>query len=82
MGRAGNGAFGKGLYSTPDIDVAATYAITFKYEGKEYKMVLQNRVNMSGTKEVAKEKTGAGAEFYVTSSSNNLRPYGVCVKEI
>lgn len=82
MGRAAHGLFGKGLYSTPDIGVAATYAETFKYEGKEYKMVLQNRVNMSGTKEVAKEKTGVGAEYYVTSSSNNLRPYGVCVKEI
>ena len=78
-------ACGKGHYSTPDIDVAANvYATSFPYGGKQYKAVMQNRVNLSPghTKIVPEEKTGAGAEYYVTPSADDLRAYGICIKEV
>ena len=39
-------AFGKGIYSTPDLSIAESgYAIPFINNGKRYKIVFQNRVN-------------------------------------
>ncbi|CAB1434909.1 unnamed protein product [Pleuronectes platessa] len=40
-------AYGRGIYSTPDISVANRYAKTFtsSKNGKTYKVVLQNRIN-------------------------------------
>ncbi|XP_003390072.1 PREDICTED: uncharacterized protein LOC100640051 [Amphimedon queenslandica] len=72
---------GAGHYSTPDIGVAAGYATSFLYRGKWYKAVMQNRVNLENTTIVPKEETGAGAEYYVTPSSDDLRAYGICIKE-
>ncbi|KAF3833650.1 hypothetical protein F7725_024854 [Dissostichus mawsoni] len=48
--KAGDGAaYGRGIYSTPDIHVAEKeqYAVTFKSKktGKSYKVILQNRIN-------------------------------------
>ena len=37
---------------------------------------------MSDTKVVPKEKTMRNAKYFVTSSSNYLRPYGVCIKQL
>ncbi|CAB5189768.1 unnamed protein product [Rhizophagus irregularis] len=41
--------YGKGIYSTPDIDIAEEYATEFKStSGVVYKVVFQNRVNPKG----------------------------------
>ncbi|XDG06096.1 hypothetical protein ABKA04_005711 [Annulohypoxylon sp. FPYF3050] len=38
-------AFGKGIYSTPDHNIAELYASEFTCEGRRYKVILQNRVH-------------------------------------
>ena len=76
---------GKGFYSTPDINVAASviYAEPFPFKDKQYQAVMQNRVNLSPghTKIIPKEKTGAGAEYFVTESPDDIRAYGICIRE-
>ena len=77
---------GRGHYSTPDINVAANemYARSFPYRGKKYQAVMQNRVNLSPghTTIIPKEKTYARAEYYVTPSSDDLRAYSICIREV
>jgi hypothetical protein len=77
---------GKGIYSTPSPDVAAygangTYAKTFKYNGKSYKMILQNRVNLQESTIARKEKAW-NEVYFVTVNPEYLRPYGVCLKQV
>lgn len=73
--------FGKGHYSTPNIDHAATHSDPFEVDGKKYKVVIQNRVNVRNSKIIPKDVTGYGADYYMTHSSNDIRPYAVCIKE-
>uniref|UniRef100_A0A1X7TNK0 Ubiquitin-like domain-containing protein n=1 Tax=Amphimedon queenslandica TaxID=400682 RepID=A0A1X7TNK0_AMPQE len=73
--------FGKGHYSIPNIDHAATHSDPFEVDGKKYKVVIQNRVNIRNNKIIPKDITGYGADYYVTQSSNDKRPYAVCIKE-
>ncbi|CAI2166352.1 14749_t:CDS:2 [Funneliformis geosporum] len=73
--------FGYGIYSTPDIDVASSYATKFIHEGDTYKVVFQNRVNPNNLVRVTKEETGFG-EYWISSSGADLRPYGICIKKI
>ena len=68
--------YGKGIYSTPDPEIAENYAQEFKYKGKRYKVILQNRVNMEDTEHVEEE------DYYVTKDENNIRPYGILYKEV
>ena len=74
-------AYGPGIYSTPSIDVASYYASEFTYEGKGFKVVLQNRVDLQASNEIPAKTTGVGAAYFVTPDDNNIRPYGVCLKE-
>lgn len=71
-------AYGPGIYSTPEIEVAESYASTFTYKAENFKCILQNRVNLKKTKE---HKTGRGI-YFVTPDVNDIRPYGVCLKKI
>uniref|UniRef100_A0A1X7UEH0 PARP catalytic domain-containing protein n=1 Tax=Amphimedon queenslandica TaxID=400682 RepID=A0A1X7UEH0_AMPQE len=75
---------GKGHYSTPDINVAADemYAASFPFGDKNYQAVMQNRVNLENTSIIPEEKTYAGAEYYVTPSADDLRAYGICIREV
>lgn len=73
-------AYGPGIYSTPSVEVAAGYAVKFPYKENNYKMVLQNRVNLQETKEVPISTHGDDAAYFVTADENNVRPYGVCLK--
>ncbi|EFX82978.1 hypothetical protein DAPPUDRAFT_48507, partial [Daphnia pulex] len=72
---------GKGIYSTPDIEVAAHYAVKVKVNGKTYKVVMQNRVNPKNLKKVGKDVTKVG-EYWISPTNEDIRPYGFCVKEI
>ena len=74
--------YGYGHYSSPNVNVAEKYAKRFTYEGKEYKMILQNRVNMLGTNVIPKEATYDLDEYWVTPHPSDLRPYGVLVKKM
>ena len=68
--------YGRGIYSTPDQETAAKYAEIYEYQGKRYKFILQNRVNMEETEHVKE------MDYYVTKNENDVRPYGLLFKEV
>ncbi|XP_003390069.1 PREDICTED: uncharacterized protein LOC100639670 [Amphimedon queenslandica] len=77
--------FGRGFYSTPSVEIAADFARRFDHtDGKRYEAIIQNRVNLNpGHSEIIPvEKTRHGAEYYLTYSSDDLRPYGICIREV
>lgn len=59
--------FGKGIYSTSDPDIAEKYAQTFRYKGKEYKILVQNRVNMQATLHIK------DYDYFVTANEDDIR---------
>ncbi|CAB5207175.1 unnamed protein product [Rhizophagus irregularis] len=73
-------AFGHGIYSTPDIDVASKYAAKFTHEGDRYQVVFQNRINQTNLVRVSKEETRVG-EYWISPDGIYLRPYGICIKK-
>ena len=73
--------YGRGVYSTPDPKEAERYAVNYQWEGRSFKLMLQNRVNMAGTK-VIPNGNRSGSEYFVTAREENIRPYGFLVKEI
>ncbi|GBC05257.1 hypothetical protein RclHR1_06130008 [Rhizophagus clarus] len=73
-------AFGHGIYSTPDIDVAYSFAIKFTHEGDDYRVVFQNRVNPNSLIRVSKEETKVG-EYWISPNDKDVRPYGICIKK-
>ena len=68
--------FGRGIYSSPDPSIAEKYSQAFKYQGRWYKVILQNRVNMEDTKYIAEK------EFFLTKNPNNIIPYGILYKKL
>ena len=73
--------YGKGIYSTPSIQVAAKYAQVFNHEGKKYKLVFQNRVCPTDLKIMDAQMTGVG-EYWVQPRQEYIRPYGICVQQL
>lgn len=73
--------FGHGVYSTPEIAVAAQFAATFEYRGKRYEMVMQNRVNPQTLNRIAAHRTGNG-EYWLSPNDEDVRPYGILVREV
>jgi hypothetical protein len=73
--------YGKGIYSTPDIEVASLYAAEANVDGKTYKVVMQNRVNPKTVKKIGVTVTGVG-EYWISPADEDILPYGFCVKEI
>ena len=73
--------FGKGIYSTPSIEVAELYASDFKFQGKQYCVVFQNRVSPADMKTISALETGKG-EYWVQPNENLIRPYGLCIKKL
>lgn len=68
--------FGRGIYSTPDPWIAEQYATDYEFKGKNYKVLLQNRVNMAKTEFIS------DMNYFVTENEDNIRPYGLLFKEI
>ena len=68
--------YGRGIYSTPDPDIAEKYAEEYEFQGKKYKILLQNRVNMEDTEVIAHRN------FYLTAKEENIRPYGILYKKV
>ncbi len=71
--------YGKGIYSTPSIEVAAKYAQKFQHEGKQYRIVFQNRVSPTDLKVIDARMTGVGA-YWMQPRQEFIRPYGICVQ--
>ncbi|CAF1467171.1 unnamed protein product [Adineta steineri] len=70
--------FERGIYTTPNINTAKLYASTFTYNGEEYYVVLQNRVNPETLIKIDCSKTGDG-DFWISPSPDDIRLYGYCI---
>ena len=68
-------AYGRGVYSSPHIGIAESFAAGFKFEGIDYIAVFQNRVNPKGVNIVHE------GQYWVCSDKNDIRPYGLCVRK-
>ena len=74
--------FGPGIYSSPCPKVVEEYyAKKFSYEGKDYKIAFQNRVNPASVQIIPASDTNVGADYWITQKGN-IRPYAVILKEI
>ncbi|CAG8628061.1 18936_t:CDS:1 [Gigaspora margarita] len=69
-------AYGRGIYSTPDIHIAEQYATEFEFEGIKYVMVFQNRVNPANLQRIPV----GNSEYWVSEKGKDVRPYGICIK--
>lgn len=62
------------------------YAREFELEGKRYKIALQNRVNPdqgAGRLEISPASiTGTGADYWLSRVDNDVRPYGILIREV
>ncbi len=86
-------AYGRGIYSSPDINVAEVYAksktFTSQKNGKTYKVIMQNRVDPK-KREIIKQKNfwlvpvpeGTSAEKEKEIVESSIRPYGLLLKEV
>ena len=67
-------AYGRGIYTTPDIGTAETYAETFERRGERYRVIIQCRVNPDNVYQYH--------NFWVSPGDRDVRPYALCVKKI
>ncbi|CAI2165335.1 8498_t:CDS:1 [Funneliformis geosporum] len=72
--------FGHGIYSTPNIEIAAKYyAKDFVYDREKYKVVFQNRVKPDAYKTVSTDLYG---DYFVIGNDRDIRPYGLCFQKV
>ena len=69
-------AYGPGVYSSPSIKIAESFATVFKYKRRSYVAVFQNRVNPRGVRIVN------NGQFWICPDPVNIRPYGLCVRRV
>ncbi|KAM9769864.1 uncharacterized protein ACNS7B_006225 isoform 2-T2 [Menidia menidia] len=83
--------FGRGIYSTPYIDVAERYTSEFisKKDRKKYKVILQNRINPKYRRTYNNEEywlipIESGLSHYEEEEmvKRAIRPYGLLVKKV
>jgi ubiquitin len=68
-------AFGRGIYTTPNVSTAELYAKEFTWDdGKRYIVVIQNRVNPANL-----NKYG---DYWVSPGDEDIHPYGLCIKKV
>ncbi|CAF4090916.1 unnamed protein product [Adineta steineri] len=70
--------FGRGVYSTPNINIAKAYAPIFTCNGEQYYVVLQNRVNPKTLIKVNDDKT-EDDDYWISPGADDIRPYGYCI---
>ena len=70
--------YGVGIYSSPHIKVAASFAQEFNHNGKTYRVVFQNRVSTTDLKIIDDQETRRrGGEYWVQPYQELIRPYGL-----
>ena len=67
-------SLGRGIYSSSDLTVAESYARAFTFENKQYKVIIQNRVNMKGTDQFG--------NIFVTKEEKDIRPYALLYRKV
>ncbi|KAF0436911.1 ubiquitin-domain-containing protein [Gigaspora margarita] len=65
--------FENGIYTTPDVKLAEEFATRFSYEGENYLVMFQNRVNPNTL-----VKAG---DFWLLPKVEDVRTYGICIKK-
>ena len=81
-------ANGRGIYSSPDIEVAAVYDSSFTVpDAGCYKLIFQNRVRPDCLEkfDVAGDKVRLDkptVQYWVSPEPENIRPYGICIKKV
>ncbi|CAF2750386.1 unnamed protein product [Rotaria sp. Silwood2] len=87
ISKSQNFKFGKGIYSTPEVEVAKLYAKEFEHDGQKYFVMFQNRVNPRYLKVIYKEENDIGT-YWISSKGPNdtdndicdlIRPYALCI---
>ena len=80
--------FGRGIYTSPSLEmVERLYAKEFTYEGKTYKIALQNRVNPNQKNGhlqiIPASQTSVGADYWLSPGGiADVRPYGILIREV
>ncbi|CAF4122375.1 unnamed protein product, partial [Rotaria sp. Silwood1] len=49
--------------------------------GKNYLVLLQNRVNPTTLVKISADRTGVG-EYWASPSYEDIRPYGICIRKL
>ncbi|XP_071368171.1 uncharacterized protein [Centroberyx affinis] len=90
--KAGSRAIhGRGIYSTPDLDIAEVlYAKTFKSKtnGKTYKVIMQNRINPCQREKSTENYWLIRVLRWLSDEEEreiveeSIRPYGILIKEV
>lgn len=92
--RAGDGrAYGRGVYSTPDITLAEGYTMTKTFTsektGKTYRVIMQNRINPEKRVITVKPDywlvpvpVGSTAQQEKEIVESSIRPYGILIREV
>ena len=84
--KPGPGAmFGIGIYTSPSLEmVERLYAKEFFYDGKLHKIAFQNRVNPDHghLKIISASQTQEGADYWLSPNGNDVRPYGILIREV
>ena len=70
--------YGRGVYSTPNINVAKAFATTFTVNAQQYYVVLQNRVNPKTLIKVNGDRS-EGEDYWISPDAADIRPYGLCI---
>jgi hypothetical protein len=82
-----NFVYGKGIYSTPELEVAKLYAKEFQFENETYYCLIQNRVNPKYFKVIDEQQTQIGEYWLSAPPDDNsdlpetelIRPYALCI---
>uniref|UniRef100_A0A915DPB3 PARP catalytic domain-containing protein n=1 Tax=Ditylenchus dipsaci TaxID=166011 RepID=A0A915DPB3_9BILA len=73
-------AYGKGIYCTPDPRTALGYANDFQFQDKNFKLILQCRVDPTKLKIVANGQNVNGlGQYWTIPDGSCIRPYAICV---
>ena len=67
----------KGVYVTPDLNIATQYSGLIPLGGKNYRLIIMVRVNPNSIREPENQK----AYWIVNGNSNELRPYRLLIRE-
>lgn len=72
---------GKGVYCTPDLDLAARYAKALPVEGHTVRIVLQMRVKPSAIRKVTQDTNwDYEKDYWVINDPTDIRAYGVLIR--
>ena len=81
-------SYGRGIYSSPSIEVAEVYAEEFLYNSHKYKVVFQNRVNPDGLKVIPADRICRDSKYsdvkddcWMQTRDAYIRPCAICVKK-